>query len=362
MPLIFYLQEKSHINLNPIQKIKNWEQWPFKLLYAPLTPFWIYYMIRSGAVWFFTPSNPKLTFGGLEGEPKKEMHDLLPEELCPVYFNVLPKSPFENILKNMADRNMQFPVIVKPEIGGQGILVRKINNEKQLKFYHDHVPIEYFVQQYVSFPLEVSLFYYRYPNEKKGHITGFLQKVPLQVAGDGVHTLRELILKNSKSKKHLEMLKARHGENYNLVLEKGEVYKLSDAANHNRGAQFIDLKNEINEPLVDMLDKISLRIDDFYYGRYDIMCNSIEELKQGKNFYILEYNGCGAEPNHFYDTGYTLKRAYGEILMHWKKLYDISRYNYKKGVKYWPFWKGLKFRITTRKYFKIARLADKRIP
>jgi hypothetical protein len=70
-----------------IKKIKNWEQWPFKVLYAPIVPVWLWYIIRSRAVWFFTPSNPKLTFGGMEGEPKKEMHDLLPPEFCPVYFN-----------------------------------------------------------------------------------------------------------------------------------------------------------------------------------------------------------------------------------------------------------------------------------
>ena len=77
-----------------IKKILNWEQWPFNLLYAPIFPVWVWYIIRSGAVWFFTPSNPKLTFGGMEGEPKKEMYDLLPQELYPTTFNVLPQDDF----------------------------------------------------------------------------------------------------------------------------------------------------------------------------------------------------------------------------------------------------------------------------
>ena len=62
---------------------------------------------------------------------------------------------------------------------------------------------------------------------------------------------------------------------------------LSYAANHNRGAHFIDLKNEIDENILGILDEISHSVNDFFYGRYDIMCNSIEELKQGKNFVIL---------------------------------------------------------------------------
>lgn len=345
-----------------IKKIKNWEQWPFKILYAPIAPVWVWYIIRSRSIWFFTPSNPKLTFGGMEGEPKKEMHDLLPPQLCPVFFNVKPSESFSLILENVKEKNISFPLIVKPEVGGQGILFRKINNEEQLKNFHEHMPVEYFVQEFINYQVEVSLFYYRYPSEPKGVITGFLQKIPLQVTGDGVHTLEELIMMNSKSGKRIDELRLKHAPHFDKVLKKGDKYMLSYAANHNRGARFIDLKNEIDERLLNILDAISHSGNDFFYGRYDIMCNSIEELKEGKNFVILEYNGCGAEPNHFYDTGYTLINAWQEILKHWKILYKISRYNYKNGVTYWPALKGFRFRIETKKYYKKIKAADKKIP
>ncbi|MEP6628320.1 MAG: hypothetical protein ABJA32_10070 [Ginsengibacter sp.] len=347
--------------MNLISKIKNWEQWPFKILYAPIVPVWLWYMIRSGAVWFFTPSNPKLTFGGMEGEPKKEMHDLLPVELCPVYFNVKPLLDFELIKQQMALAGISYPLIVKPEIGGQGILFRKIDDETHLREYHSKMPAEYFIQEFIKYPLEVSLFYYRYPFEKKGVITGFLQKIPMRVTGDGKSSLEELILQNTKSKKRLEELKAKHGKNFEKIIPLGENYILSYAANHNRGAHFIDLSKEINDDLVAMLDKISISINDFFYGRYDIMCQSIEDLKKGKNFVILEYNGCGAEPNHFYDTGYTLTGAWNEILKHWKILFEISRYNHQQGIPYWPFMKGFRFRRDTKKYFKIINEVDKNI-
>ena len=160
-----------------IKTIKNWEQWPFKLLYAPIVPVWLSYMVRSGSVWFFTPSNPKLTFGGMEGEPKKEMHDLLPAHLRPSYFNVNPGTHFSEIQNNLDLHRIQYPLIVKPEIGGQGILFRKIDSEAHLRTYHDMVPVEYFIQEFITYPLEVSLFYYRLPYEQKGTISGFLQKV-----------------------------------------------------------------------------------------------------------------------------------------------------------------------------------------
>ncbi|MEO6490557.1 MAG: hypothetical protein ABIO04_11500 [Ferruginibacter sp.] len=346
---------------NIIRKITNWESWPFKLLYAPIAPVWGWYMLRSRAVWFFTPSNPKLTFGGMEGEPKKEMYDLLPKELYPTTFNVLPTEEFFLLKERIRIAGIPYPFIVKPEVGGQGILFRKIDNEEELSHYHSLVPVEYIMQRMVHYPIEVSVFYIRHPQQETGTITGFLHKIPLHVTGDGKHTLEELVLKHPKAAKRSSELHSKHKETWKTVIKRGEKYVLSYAANHNRGAHFIDLKEHIDESLVAVFDKISHGINDFFYGRYDIMCHSIEELKQGKNFSILEYNGCGAEPNHFYDTGYSLLGAYAEILKHWKALFEISRYNRNAGFKPWPFKKGNRFLKKTNELFRIMRDADKRI-
>ena len=323
--------------------------------------FWGWYMLRSGAVWFFTPSNPKLTFGGMEGEPKREMYDLLPKELYPTTFNILPDEDFKIVLSKLKSSGINYPFIVKPEIGGQGILFRKIDDESSLRRYHSLIPVEYILQKMVHYPIEVSVFHIRHPKETSGIITGFLKKIPLQVLGDGKHTLQQLILQNPKAEKRHNDLRSRHAEMWNKIVPKNEKYILSYAANHNKGAHFIDLKDFINDDLVAVFDKLSIRINDFFYGRYDVMCNSIEELQQGKNFTILEYNGCGAEPNHFYDTGYTLIGAYREILKHWKLLYEISKHNAEQGIKPWSFCRGVKFLKETRKLYKFMKQVDEKI-
>ena len=356
--LFKYLRIKLKNLRQLLQRITHWEDWPFKLIYAPITPVWLWYIIRSGKVWFFTPSNPKLTFGGMEGEPKKEMYALLPKELYPTSFNVQPGQDFKEILLQLHQSAMEFPLIVKPEIGGQGILLRKIESEEDLQHYHSHVPFEYIVQRMVLYPMEVSIFYIRHPGGEKGIITGFLHKIPLQVCGDGQHTLQQLVKQHPKGSKRTGELFSRHKESWNKVLASGEKYVLCHAANHNRGAHFIDLKDHIDEKLVAIFDKISHEIDDFFYGRYDIMCNSVEDLKMGRNYSILEYNGCGAEPNHFYDTGYTLLGAYREILRHWKALFTISKYNRRKGVKPWPLLKGRKFLNETKRLYRLMKVVD----
>jgi D-alanine-D-alanine ligase-like ATP-grasp enzyme len=297
----------------------------------------------------------------MEGEPKKEMYDLLPKNLYPTTFNVIPGQDFTDIRNLLIQHKIEYPLIVKPEVAGQGILLRKIDNEEQLEKYHQKVPVEYIIQQMISYPMEVSAFYYRFPDQPKGVITGFLYKIPLHVTGDGQHTLRELIMQHPKAIKREGELASKHGNNFSKVLAPGEKYMLSYAANHNRGAHFINLNHEVDEKLVQIFDSISLSINDFFYGRYDILCNSLEDLKNGKNFSILEYNGCGAEPNHFYDTGFTLRNAYREILRNWNVLFKISKYNHRRGIKYWPLLKGIQFLRATKKHYRIIREADQLI-
>jgi len=346
---------------NIFSRIKNWEAWPFKLLYAPIAPVWVWYMLKSRSVWFFTPSNPKITFGGLDGEPKKEMYALLPKDFYPTTFNVLPKKDFNTVITGLKECGINYPFIVKPEVGCQGILFRKIESETDFKNYHDKMPVEYIVQTLVNYPMEVSVFYIRHPLEKKGRITGFLHKIPLQVTGNGSDTLETLVEQHPKGKKRIGELKSKHKEHWHEILPAGEKYMLSYAANHNRGAHFIDLKAFIDDKLVAIFDKLSYDVNDFFYGRYDIMCTNVEDLKNSKNFTILEYNGCGAEPNHFYDTGYTLIGAYKEILKHWKALYRICKYNSSQGIKPWPYKKGKLFLAGIKVHYKIIRQADEAI-
>src|SRR6185369_136666 len=207
-----------------------------------------------------------------------------------------------------------YPFIVKPDIGMKGILFRKIENEEQLEKYHSKIPVEYIVQELIEMPVELSVFYYRHPTAQKGVVSGFIQKELLEVYGDGKSTLWELILAHPRAKFRLEEMKHRHEHRLDRILPAGQHFYLSYAGNHNRGARFIDLQKEIDDRLLKVFDELSHYTDKFYYGRYDIKCNSIEELKEGKNYSILEFNGCGAEPNHIYDAGLGLGQAYREIL------------------------------------------------
>lgn len=294
----------------------------------------------------------------MDGEPKKEMYALLPKDFYPTTFNILPEQDFDTVITNLQKSGISYPFIVKPEVACQGILFRKIDTEEELRNYHTKIPVEYMAQELVNYPMEVSVFYIRHPKEDKGRVTGFLHKIPLQVIGNGKDTLETLVKQHPKGQNRIGEMQSKHKQSWHSIIPTGEKYMLSYAANHNRGAHFIDLKAHIDDKLVAIFDKISHDVNDFFYGRYDIMCTSVEDLKNGKNFTILEYNGCGAEPNHFYDTGYTLFGAYREILKHWKALYTICRYNSRQGIKPWPYKKGKKFLAQIKAHFKLIRAVD----
>jgi hypothetical protein len=343
-----------------LEKVGNWELWPFKLRYFLISPVWLWYCLRSGSFWFFSSSNPTLTFGGLDGEAKREMYDLLPKEFYPKTIYISPKDRFEDIQQLIRVHGFAYPFIVKPDIGAKGLLFRKIDNEKELSIYHGKNTVDYLIQDLVDFPLEVSVFYYRYPNQEKGVITGFIQKELMDVIGDGQSTLWELILAHPKARHRPDEMRIKHEEHLQKIIPKGERYILTYAANLNRGAKFTNLHHLIDEDLLKIFDAISHQAR-FYYGRYDIKCESVEDLKQGKNFTILEFNGSGAEPNHVYNAGFSLFDAYRVFLHHWKVLYEISRYNKQHGVPYWPAIKGWKFLRAAKKHLKMLEKTDTEI-
>ncbi len=336
----------------------NWELWPFYVLYFPISFWWFWYCLKSRSFWFFSSSNPTITFGGFEGESKREMYDQLPVHSFPKTIYIHHTLSFEEVENQIFANGFEYPFIVKPDVGMKGILFRKIENEDQLRKYHERIPVEYIVQELIEMPIEISVFYYRYPNQQKGTISGFIQKELLEVYGDGKSTLWELIVSHPRAKYRLEEMKHRHEHRLDRVLAEKQHFYLSYAGNHNRGARFINLEKQIDDDLLRVFDGLSHYTDKFYYGRYDIKCNSVEDLKRGENYSILEFNGCGAEPNHIYDCNMSLGAAYREILRHWKALYEISKYNHENGTPYWSFQKGRKFLRDSHRHFKMLEKYD----
>ena len=109
----------------------------------------------------------------------------------------------------------------------------------------------------------------------------------------------------------------------------GESIELEPIGNHCRGTMFLNGNHLIDEQLTKVITKIAMQLEEIYFGRFDLKCRSIEDLKQGKHISILEINGVGAEPAHIYDPDYPLLKVYSTLLNQWKIMYNIAMYNHK---------------------------------
>ncbi|MDB5201432.1 MAG: hypothetical protein JWQ27_841 [Ferruginibacter sp.] len=341
-----------------LYRITHWETWHYLAKYIPLSPAWLWYCLRARSMWFFTPSNPSLAFGGFEGETKKEMYDQLPPGSFPRSIYIDPQSAFDEVEKNALDAGYNYPFVVKPDAGMMGFMFRKIYTADDLQRYHAAMPVQYIIQEMIAYPLEVSVFYYRHPGQQKGTITGFLKKEFLEVTGDGQSSLLDLIVAYPRVQFRLEEMKNKHKQRLNDILPEGEPFILSPALNLSRGGRLISLEQEKDDKLLQVFDQLSHYTKQFYYGRYDIKCKSVESLKRGEDFSILEYNGCGAEPHHIYGNGNSLFEAYRIVLQHWKMLYKISRYNHQQGIPYWSYRRGMNFLKAAKQHFKVLKALD----
>jgi hypothetical protein len=337
-----------------IYRATHWEAWHWLVKYIPMIPFWIAHCIRARSPWFFTAANPTLTFGGYEGESKTEMYKLLPENTYPKSVLIpasMPASDIENLYKSS---DFSFPLAVKPDVGRMGLMFRKLNSLDELVEYHQRMKVDYILQEFITLPLEVSVFYYRFPNKQHGTITGFVKKECLQVTGDGISSLDDLMSNYPRVQFRLDEMRVKHAFMLKQIIPRGHKYVLSEALNLSRGGQLISLEDHKDERLLKIFDHLS-HTANFYFGRYDIKCQSIEDLKDGKNFSILEFNGSGAEPHHVYGNGNSFSQALTILLAHWSILYRISVENNINGIEYWSFRRGLQHMRRARGHVKLLK-------
>jgi hypothetical protein len=337
--------------------LRYWENWHWFAKYIFIGPAWLWFCLKARSFWFFTPSNPTITFGGFVGETKGEIYRQLPEGLYPKTVFVSPGCSLPEVFRMIKTANIEFPLAVKPDVGMMGFMFRVIESADQLRRYHHAISARYVIQEFISYPVEVSVFYYRLPYEASGRITGFVKKEFMEVTGDGERSLRQLILEYPRAQFRIRELFSKHEGKLETVIAKGQRFVLSQALNLSRGGKLVSLEHEKDARLLEFFDWLSHRCH-FYYGRYDIRCKSIADLKERKNFSILEFNGCGAEPHHVYGNNNSFFTACRILIQHWAALYRISVYNREKGLRPWGFIEGRRFMRKARAHFAMLRKLD----
>jgi hypothetical protein len=317
-------------------KLFNWEYWPMWLVYLPVSFYYLYLSIRAKSIFFFSASNPSIETGGMFFESKWNIFKLIPEKYFPTTILVNETDTIVDIEMALKNSNIQFPIIAKPNRGERGWGVRKLKSTLELTEYRNNTPSEFLIQSYVDLPLEFSVFYSRNPNSSEGTITSVTLKKLLSVVGDGISTIEELIHKNDRAFLQIKKLKENPELDLKKVLQYEEEQLLVPYGNHLLGAMFLNYNHIIDQTLTDSFDAICNCIEGFYFGRFDLRCRSIEDLKIG-NITILELNGAGAEPAHIYDPSFSYFEAQKVLANHYRLMFEASLVNHKKGIEFMTY-------------------------
>lgn len=341
-------------------RLFHWEYWSFNTIYGLIYPVFAWYCIRTGAKYFFSAANPTIANGGFLMEEKQNIYPLIPAEYYPAFIFIKAGTQVDEIEKRIQDHRFSFPLIAKPSIGMQGKAVKKIMNTEELKQYASICTVDFLVQQLSPYQHEVGIFYYRFPGAERGTVSGIVAKEPMKVIGDGESTLYQLICEQPRYILQIKALQQMHGAGLQAVLQVGEEMILAPYGNHARGSKFLDWTHKADETLVKHIDAVCQQINGFYYGRLDIMYNDWDDLRNGKNFHIIELNGAGSDPTHMYDPAHSILLAWKEIIRHWRILFRISKLNHAKGYSYMSFKDGQKmFRNNNLLIKQLDAIAEK---
>jgi hypothetical protein len=198
---------------------------------------WLGFMIRFRSFRFYRKSNPAFKNGGLIGDGKKSIYDLLPVDLFPktVLISSGTVYDFNEIISNS---QFSFPLIIKPDVGLRGIGVQKVDDIESIIAYRDFIKKDFLIQEQCNYPNEIGLFYCRFPSQKHGTITGITIKKFLTVTGDGIHSIHDLLLLNPRYEMQIPKLASQI--NLEEVLPLGIERCLVPYRNHNRGTEILD--------------------------------------------------------------------------------------------------------------------------
>jgi hypothetical protein len=320
-------------------KLFHWEYWPFGVLQAPLFVLWIINALRSGSLFYFSASNPSIPTGGMMGESKFDVLEKVPDDVKPLTLRMAATTSVEDVFKKMNEHRLTLPVIFKPDMGERGWMVRKIKTEQDIHQYLQQIKMDFIIQELVDLPLEYGVFYVRYPSEEKGNVVSVTGKEFLSVTGDGRSTLQQLIFQKDRAVLQWPVLQEKYADQLSDVLPSGRSMELVSIGNHCLGTTFLNGQHLITDQMHDSFDRISKKIEGFYFGRYDLRCATVEDLQAGR-VKIVELNGCGAEPAHIYHPGFSFWKALRVLIRHWQQMYRVSVENHQRGVPYLSFAEG----------------------
>ncbi len=331
--------------------VSFFEFWPSWFFYLPVVAVWLVLSLRYRSLGLPMVVNPNIELGGMIGESKFDIlesgGEVAQQYILPYVIRNTPRDAslnncdeslsrhVENDIRAADQQGIEFPFVVKPELGCRGAGVQVMYSAQHLKAYLSGFPQDrrYIIQALAPYRAEAGVFYERMPGEARGKVTSLTLKYQPVVLGDGLHCLKSLILRDPRASILRDLYLEKNRHRLHWVPEKGETVALAFAGSHCRGSIFRNGNGFISPVLSEKIDRIMQDFPAFHYGRLDVKFKDIRALENGDDFVIIEINGVSSEKTHIWDSRTSLLDAFSTLCEQYTTLFKMGRQMSKLGYK-----------------------------
>lgn len=317
------------------RRFSRWEFWPPYLFYPPVVAYIVYLGLKFRNWTLFTAANPAIPAAGFVGESKHQILEHLKDAALWLPHSILLASGkttnrLAEAREFMCRSGLQFPIVLKPDVGQRGAGVAILRSLEQLDEYLAKSSFPVILQEYVPGE-EYGVFYFRYPDDSHGRIFSVTEKQMPVLLGDGKRTLEELVLADDRAVCMSDFYLRKNSGRIHEVPAVGEKVQLVEIGTHCRGAIFLDGNDTITSELEAAVDKIAKNFEGFFFGRFDIRVPSRQDFMAGRNIKIVELNGVTSEATHIYDPKTSLIKAYRVLFEQWRIAFEVGHVNRSRG-------------------------------
>jgi hypothetical protein len=312
------------------RRVGRFEQLPKWLNLVPMVAQWLWLGLRYRSFTLPSSANPRITAGGLVGEGKLEYFRIMgplarAATAAHVGVHIGAETTTADLVRAMVAAGLDFPVVVKPDLGWCGYGVSKMADADALAAYLSRFPRgqTLLLQRYLPEDGEAGLFYVRHPDDATGSLIGVLLRHYPRVVGNGRDTIAELIAADDRLTRLTGSALHRCSHDPDAVPRPGETVRLSTIASTRVGGRYEDATAGVTPALTARVEAIARDMQDFHVGRFDVRYTTIDALRRG-DFTIMEVNGAGSEAVHAWDPKYSITDVYRIVFAKQRLLFRIA--------------------------------------
>lgn len=319
-------------------RLTHWEFWPALPVYLPVFIYGCYLSMKHGGTTVWAMCNPGMRpLSGLAMESKSEIlaslnrHSNAVADWTCIQSADTVNDRMEQLQRFRESFELDWPVVLKPDVGQRGEGVAIIRNEESARAYFTGNSEPVIAQRYIS-GVEFGVFYYRMPGASHGEIFSITEKVLPKLRADGMRTVERLILDDARAVAQAKHYLRVNADRLYEIPEAGSFIQLVQLGTHCRGAVFLDGNRYQSQALASRLDQVLSTYEGFFFGRFDLRAPSGDSMQAGEGIQILELNGVSSESTDIYDPKNSLFAGWVKLCRQWRLAFEIGAANREAGV------------------------------